>query len=54
LDQGEDTGFCRRVMCLLRATDEGADGGDADYAAALGSLLGEEGSGGLDGVECAG
>lgn len=38
-------------MRLLCAADERADAGYAYYGAAGGRLLGEEGGGGLDGVE---
>jgi len=39
---------------LVCATDEGADGGYADFRAVRGRLDGELVSGGLDGVGCAG
>lgn len=41
-------------MGLVCATDEGADGGYADFRAVRGRLDGELVSGGLDGVGCAG
>jgi len=54
LHEGEHTRFGGRVVRLLRAADERADRGDADYGTAGGRLGGHLGGGGLDGMEGAG
>lgn len=53
LDEREDASFCRRVVTLLGAADERADGRDADYRAAWRRLCRHLSCAGLDGVECA-